>query len=493
MQDSRRRWILYLAVCILHPASCIHVNGRIFDIYLVPAKNQRVQEIADNRRPAQLLLAAIDTTFLVGGGLVAAWIRFGSWFLPQELSLILDHPGFIAYAILAQLGLAITFDLYRPESWRTRDYLLARMAALGVSLAIALALGTYFVMPWRFGRGLLALTLLVTLPLETMVRLLWYEVSSRSGSRRAVVIGTGPIVAALEKVLDDRQSPPFNIVRHLPAPNGTAQAMLTSEDLAGADIVIVAQITDDSTADRLAALNFGGTTVVDSAGAYAALTGRIPVRQVDSRWFIATGDFSSLATTGFHRIQRFLDVVAATGLLILTAPLLLLAAIGTLLSDGRPVLYIQQRLGRFGQPFTLYKLRTMRRTAEENGPQFSVNNDKRVFGFGRFLRRWRIDELPQLVNVIRGEMSLVGPRPEQPELARRLESEIPFYAFRYSVRPGLTGWAQVHFPYCSEPEEHLVKLEFDLYSLRHHGPALYAIVLLRTMGALVFPPDNKHA
>ena len=102
----------------------------------------------------------------------------------------------------------------------------------------------------------------------------------------------------------------------------------------------------------------------------------------------------------------------------------------------------------------------------------------------RFLRRWRIDELPQLVNVLRGEMSLVGPRPERPELARRLESEIPFYAFRYSVRPGLTGWAQVQFPYCSEPEEHLVKLEFDLYSLRHHGPALYTIVLLRTLGAL---------
>jgi len=277
-----------------------------------------VQEIADNRRPAQLLLAAMDTTFLVAG--------------PQELGRILDHPGFIAYAILAQLGLAITFDLYRPETWRTRDYLLARMAALGISLAVALALGNYLVLQWRFGRGLLVLTLLFSLPLQTLLRLLWYEVRPRSSARRAVVIGTGPIVGALEEVLADRPSPPFNIVRHLPAPNGTGQAMLTSEDLADADVVIVAQITDDSTADRLAALNFGGTTVVDSAGAYAALTGRIPVRQVDSRWFIATGDFSSLATTGFHHVQRLLDVVAATGLLIVTAPLLLLAAIGILIS-----------------------------------------------------------------------------------------------------------------------------------------------------------------
>ena len=90
-------------------------------------------------------------------------------------------------------------------------------------------------------------------------------------------------------------------------------------------------------------------------------------------------------------------------------------------------------------------------------------------------------------------MSLVGPRPERPELAARLEREIPFYAFRYSVRPGITGWAQVRFPYCAEPEEHLVKLELDLYSLRHHGPAMYLIVLLRTLGALVFPPDRKSA
>ena len=451
-----------------------------------------MQGISNNRRPVQLLLATSDTALLVAGGLAAAWIRFGPSLFSQELGLILDHPGFIAYAILAQLGLAMSFDLYRPESWRSRDYLLARMAAFGISLAIALALGTYFVLPWRFGRGLLALTLLVTLPLETIMRLLWFEVSSRSPSRRAVVIGTGPIVSELEAVLADRPAPPFRIVRHLPVPNGTGKAELIADGLADADLVIVAQITDDSTADRLAALNFGGTTVVDSAGAFAALTGRIPVRQVDSRWFIATGDFSSLATSGFHRVQRFLDLLVATVLLILTTPLLLLAALGIILTNGRPILYAQQRLGRFAKPFTLYKLRTMRRIAEENGPQFSDDNDKRVFSVGRFLRRWRIDELPQLVNVLRGDMSLVGPRPERPELAKRLETEIPFYAFRYSVRPGLTGWAQVHYPYCAEPEEHLVKLEFDLYSLRHHGPALYTIVLVRTLGALVFPPENRR-
>jgi lipopolysaccharide/colanic/teichoic acid biosynthesis glycosyltransferase len=450
-----------------------------------------MQEIADNRRPAQILLAVMDAAILMAAGLAATWIRFGADLFPQELGRILTHPAFIAYAILVQLGLAITFDLYRPESWRNRDFVLARMVALGISLAAALALGTYLVMPWRFGRGLLALTLILSLPFETLLRFLWIAVTKRPPSRKALAIGEGPIVGALEEVLTDRRSPPFRIVRHFPTPNGTDGTELTSEDLKGIDLVIVAQVGDDATAERLAALNFRGTTVVDSAGAYAALTGRIPVRQVDSRWFIAAGDFSSLATTTFHHVQRFLDVIAATSMLVLTSPLLLLSAIGILLNDGWPVLYRQARLGRFGRKFTLYKLRTMRRSAEADGPQFSNNDDKRVFAVGRILRRWRIDELPQLMNVLRGEMSLVGPRPERPELAARLEKKIPFYAFRYSVRPGLTGWAQVRFPYCAEPEEHLVKLEFDLYSLRHHGPAMYLIVLLRTLGALIFPPEKK--
>ena len=452
-----------------------------------------MQEIADNRRLAQVLLILMDAAILLAAGLAATWIRFGAEDFSHELGRILDHPGFIAYAILVQLGLAITFDLYRPESWHTRDYVLARMAALGISLAAALAIGNYLVLPWRFGRGLLALTLILSLPIETVLRITWIAISKLPSSRKALAIGEGPIIGALEEVLAERASPPFRIVRHLPTPNGTEDSGLTSEDLDGIDLVIVAQLKDDVTADRLAALNFRGTAVMDSAGAYAALTGRIPVRQVDSRWFIATGDFSSLATTAFHQVQRFLDVIAATTLLVLTSPLLVLAAISILLTEGWPILYRQTRLGRFGRAFTVYKLRTMRRGAEADGPQFSNDKDERVLAVGRLLRRWRIDELPQLFNVLRGQMSLVGPRPERPELAAQLEKEIPFYAFRYSVRPGLTGWAQVHFPYSAEPEEHLVKLEFDLYSLRHHGPALYAIVLLRTFGALIFPPDKRRA
>ena len=449
-----------------------------------------MQSIAGSRRPTQFLLVAGDALILMAAILAANWLRFGSEVFNEELSRILAHPGFIVYAVLAQVGLATTFSLYNPESWRSKEVLPIRLAALALTLGVALALGVYFVMPWRFGRGLLALTVFLALPIEGMVRYLLISGHAQPSPSRALLIGDGPIVSALEEELRRQPNPPIRIVRHLGASEASNNGFLEDEEFDEIDLVIIASLADELTTDRLAALNFRGTTVVDSAGAYAALTGRIPVLQVDSRWFIATGDFSTLATSSFHYVQRFLDVLIATGLLVFTAPILLLAAGSLLVFEGRPIVFRQVRLGRFGRPFVLHKLRTMRLDSEEKGPRFASRNDERVFPLGRVLRRWRIDELPQLVNVLRGEMSLVGPRPEQPELARRLEADIPFYAFRYSVRPGLTGWAQVNVPYCTDPEEHLVKLEFDLYSLRHHGPALYATVLMRTLGSLIFQPER---
>lgn len=447
-----------------------------------------MQRLAARQRRARVTLAVLDGGALLAAIGAAARLRFGAAFWVDELKTIAAHPGFLVYAVTLLLALATTFDLYRPERWRHRDELLVRMAALAVTMTVGLALGVYIVPPWRFGRGLLALTLIGTLTAMIAVRIVWRMAAARPQPWRAVVIGRGPIVNDLEQLLRADPTAPLRIIRNLDAPGSEDDPSAGPLDLDGVDLVIVASLSDDAAVDRLAALNFRGTPVVDAAGAYAALTGRIPVRQVDSRWFIATGDFSSLAGSPFHSVQRLFDVAVAIGLLTLTLPVLAVAALLILVTDGRPVLYRQRRLGRFREPFQLVKLRTMRRDAEASGPAFATPKDDRVLPFGRMIRRWRIDELPQLVNVLRGDMSLVGPRPERPELAEQLEREIPFYAFRYSVRPGLTGWAQVNLPYCNSTEEHLTKLEFDLYSLRHHGPGMYGVVLLRTLGALVFRP-----
>jgi lipopolysaccharide/colanic/teichoic acid biosynthesis glycosyltransferase len=450
-----------------------------------------MQKIAARELRTRFLLAEADALILLAAGVVATWIRFGSVFFDAEISRIAQSPGFIIYAVLVQFGLATTFDLYRPSSWRTPDYILARTFALAVALVTALVLGIYIVESWRFGRGLLGITLAISLPLQVGLRYAWLKLAQRPPARNAIVIGDGPIVGALRRELEDRPNPPFRITRHLPAPANGQEDPLDGLDLTGTELIIVAQIAyGDPTVDRLAALNFRGKTVVDAAGAYASLTGRIPVRQVDSRWFIATGGFSSIASSPFHYLQRFFDVVAATTLLVFAAPLVLVAALAVVVTAGRPVIYRQERLGLYRSRFNLYKLRTMRNGSSLAGPTFAEEKDRRVFPVGRWLRRWRIDELPQLINVLRGEMSLVGPRPERPDVAARFEKKIPFYAYRYSVRPGITGWAQVHLPYCARTEDHFAKLEFDLYAVRHHGPAMYAIVLLRTLGALVFRPGR---
>jgi lipopolysaccharide/colanic/teichoic acid biosynthesis glycosyltransferase len=444
----------------------------------------------NERRGLSTLFAVCDAAILLVAAVVAVRIRFGPVFFSDQLQTVLEHPGFAAYAIAGLWFLGTTFELYRPAAWRTADALAVRIIALSVALPGLLVLGVYLVPQWRFGRGLLVLTLVIAIPSLALVRALWFAWGRRPPARRALLIGDGPIVAALLKELEHRPWPPFAVARRMAGSDATKRSNDLGAAVDDVDLVIVAALSEPALMTRLAALNFRGIQVIDAAGAYAELTGRVPVRQVDSRWFIATGDFAAVATSPFHTVQRGIDLVLALTILAATSPLLVVGGLAVAATSGFPVLYRQTRLGRFGREFTLIKLRTMTRSAEPHGPAFAKENDRRVLPVGRLLRRWRIDELPQLFNVLRGDMSLVGPRPERPEVATELERQIPFYAFRYSVRPGVTGWAQVNLPYCADLEDHVVKLEHDLWAIRHHGPAMYALVAVRTLGALVFKPGR---
>lgn len=190
----------------------------------------------------------------------------------------------------------------------------------------------------------------------------------------------------------------------------------------------------------------------------------------------------SVGWDGARALKRFLDVVAALCLLVVSAPLCALVALAIKLEDGGPILFRQTRVGRKGSLFTLRKLRSMRPDAEaESGPQWATVNDPRVTRIGGWIRALRIDEIPQAWNVLIGEMSFVGPRPERPEFVATLRETIPHYDYRHNVRPGITGWAQVNQPYTASVEHPVIKQEYDLYYLEHISARLDVLILVRTI------------
>jgi len=208
---------------------------------------------------------------------------------------------------------------------------------------------------------------------------------------------------------------------------------------------------------------------------------RVPPELFSSRWLVQAEGFELQPGRWGWRLKRLGDLVVASGLLLLTAPLLLAAAALIRLEDGGPIFYGQQRTGLYGERILIWKLRSMRQNAESSGARWASRNDARITTVGSWLRRLRIDELPQLVSVLSGEMSLIGPRPERPELELDLEEKIPHYRVRHWVRPGLSGWAQVCYPYGASIEDSRMKLSYDLYYLRNANLMLDSLILIKTL------------
>jgi exopolysaccharide biosynthesis polyprenyl glycosylphosphotransferase len=207
----------------------------------------------------------------------------------------------------------------------------------------------------------------------------------------------------------------------------------------------------------------------------------VPVNEIDNDWLIRAEGFAMLHSSVTTRLKRTADIVAALVLLTLTFPILIVTALLTKIVSRGPVLFCQTRVGMHGKTFTIYKFRTMRIDAEKSGAQWAQDNDERITPLGNFFRSSRIDELPQCWNIIKGDMSIVGPRPERPEFTSSLAKEIPYYDLRHVVKPGLTGWAQVSYPYGASTEDSLRKLQYDLYYIKNYSLLLDLNILLRTV------------
>ncbi|HKC89329.1 MAG TPA: exopolysaccharide biosynthesis polyprenyl glycosylphosphotransferase, partial [Blastocatellia bacterium] len=253
-------------------------------------------------------------------------------------------------------------------------------------------------------------------------------------------------------------------------------------------VVALSDLRDKAPIDLLVRLNDRGEIRVEEASRFfERLTGKISMEHLQpwQLWrlvFAETGRWTRL----YRRLGRVLDVVSSLIGIALSLPIMVLTAIAIRIESPGPVVYTQERVGLRGRKFRIFKLRSMHADAEARGPVWACENDPRVTRVGRVIRRLHIDETPQFFNILRGEMSLIGPRPERPEFVERLEDRIPYYSERHLVKPGLTGWAQVSYPYGVSFEDAREKLQYDLYYVKNQSPLLDAIILLETARVVLF-------
>jgi sugar transferase (PEP-CTERM system associated) len=318
---------------------------------------------------------------------------------------------------------------------------------------------------------------------------------------RVLVVGVGAEAAAIEQSIVDLHQPNVRLVGFFPVPAANQRPAVPVRRVLPADWniadavrrlqvdeVVVAVREQRGGALPLAELldcRVAGVRVTDVSGFYERARGEVPVESLKASWLIYGDGFKQ----GFWRsaVKRTFDIAAAAVLLAIAAPVMLVASLAILMESGGPVIYRQQRVGRGGHPFMLFKFRSMVQDAERDGrARWATRDDARVTRVGRILRRSRIDELPQLWNVLRGEMSFVGPRPERPAFVAELSRSIPFYGVRHCVKPGVTGWAQVRFAYGASVEDAARKLQFDLYYVKNHSLFLDIVILLETVRVVLF-------
>ena len=322
--------------------------------------------------------------------------------------------------------------------------------------------------------------------------------AAAAGRTRIMIFGAGPAAVVVGNTLK-AADPNAHIVGYLSGPNEREPAVPAHEILAlegtlpdmarklGVDEIVVA-LTERRAGSmplrQLLDCKVSGTKVYDLNTHFEKTLGQIRVDYLSASWLIFGDGFNQGAWR--TAVKRVFDIFCATLLIAVSAPVMAIAALCIKLESRGPMLYRQERVGQNGRTFSIAKFRSMRTDAEKDGkPRWAQANDDRVTKVGHIIRRLRIDELPQLFNVLRGDMSLVGPRPERPFFVEQLTQEIPFYALRHSVKPGVTGWAQVRYPYGATIEDSQEKLQFDLYYVKNHTLFLDLVVLMETVGVVL--------
>ena len=292
----------------------------------------------------------------------------------------------------------------------------------------------------------------------------------------------------LESIKNDDQ---YKLIGLLKDEEGTAlkNTILKICEVRKTDIIV--DFTDEllldaKLVDRLLEYKLNGLQYYNYLEFYETYENKLPISHLSPKWFLEDSGFEIYYNNFNLKAKRLLDLFFAIFIGICVLPIMILAAIIVKLESKGPIFFIQERIGEGNRKFNIVKFRSMTTDAEKDGPKWASKNDSRITGWGKIMRATRIDELPQLWNVLKGEMSFVGPRPEREYFIQQLEKEIPYYNLRHTVKPGLTGWAQVMYPYGSSVEDAYRKLQYDLYYIKHHDILFDIKVLLKTVTIVVF-------
>lgn len=428
-----------------------------------------------------------DALVFVCAYLTANYVRFAEFWRVEQFIVPTTLGAIVLVSVMYVLGL-YSIESYRRSSFRMHCIVLV----LGFFLAlVAITLFGYVSFDQRIGRGYLALGCLFSLPLLIINHWFIFHKYRIAPERIAFVAESLGELAEYERM--KRLSPAGlqvvgrisinQIADKTPDYLGRLRHVRKTIGLHKINRVVFADDRMEDTEARLylRQLRYLGITCSTPITICEKYLHYVPLHLVSIKWLMYSEDWSR--DLYFSKLKRFFDVVTASILLFVLSPFFLIGVlIVRVFSSNGPIFFTQERIGRFGKKFQIYKLRSMHTDAEKSGPVWSTaTSDSRVFIGGAFLRRYRIDEIPQLLNVLRGEMSFVGPRPERPEFVAELASALPYYDERHMIHPGLTGWAQVCYPYGSSIEDAKCKLEYDLYYLKHASVIFDLLILLDTI------------
>ena len=457
--------------------------------------------------------------FLTGDVLLAvlaiaiAWsIRFDVPFLQVDLLGILSRStGAVTLFIISNVTTLFIAEAYEAGRDFRRPSGLLRVWG-GVAVGVLFQMALYYSAPnWGMGRGVLVLSNGALVMLLTAWRVMLSQVGPRLAIRqRTLILGadqTGHVIANAIKsdpayrdqyelvgFVDD----PSEIIDPIEEPSGlsilggrSALAAFAGAERIDTIIVAIPHGMPEELTRQLLECKAAGVRIEDMRTVYKRMTQKVPVRYVSDTSFIFGPEFAGVHGLGAIG-QRIADILISALGLVLSAPIIVVAGIAVKLETEGPAFYTQTRVGQDEKPFTIIKLRTMGVDAEaKSGAVWSQGAaDPRVTRVGGFLRRTRIDELPQFWNVFRGDMSMVGPRPERPHFVAQLKRQIPFYGLRFVVKPGVTGWAQVKYRYGASVDDSREKLCYDLYAIQELTPMLYALVLLKTVQTVLLKPGS---